>query len=32
MQVGNGQYTNVSFILPVTKDIQCNRFEVYTLV
>ena len=31
IQVGNGQYLNVFFELPVILDIHVNRFEVYTL-
>ena len=32
IQVGNGQYVSVSFIIPVIIDIHGHRFEIYTLV
>ena len=32
IQVGNGQFVNVLFIIPVIVDIQGHRFEIYTLV
>ena len=32
IQVGNGQYVGVLFIIPVIADIQGHRFEVFTLV
>ena len=32
IQVGNGQYVSVLFIIPVIIDIQGQRFEIYTLV
>ena len=32
IQVGNGQYVSVLFIIPVIIEISGNRFEVYTLV
>ena len=31
VQVGNGQYVSVLFIIPITVDIHGHRFEVYTL-
>ena len=32
IQVGNGQYVGVLFIIPVIIDIHGHRFEVFTLV
>ena len=32
MQVGNGQFVSVLFIIPIVIDIQGHRFEIYTLV
>ena len=32
IQVGNGQYVSVLFIIPIIVDIHSHRFEVYTLV
>ena len=32
IQVGNGQYVDVLFVIPVIIDINRNRFEIYTLV
>ena len=32
IQVGNGQYVSVLFILPVIVEIAGHRFEIYTLV
>ena len=32
VQVGNGQYVAVIFVIPVTVDIHGHRFEVFTLV
>ena len=32
IQVGNCQYVDVLFIIPVIVDIHGSRFEVYTLV
>ena len=32
MQVGNGQFVSVLFIIPVIVDIQGHRFEIYTLI
>ena len=32
IQVGNGQYVSVLFVIPVTIDIHRNRFEIFTLV
>ena len=32
IQVGNGQYVGVLFIIPVVTDIHVHRFEVFTLV
>ena len=32
IQVGNGQYISVLFIIPVIKEIAGHRFEIYTLV
>ena len=31
-QVGNGQYVNMLFIIPVTLDIHDHKFEIFTLV
>ena len=32
MQVGNGQFISVLFIIPITVDTHGQRFEIYTLV
>ena len=32
IQVGNGQFVSVLFIIPIIIDIHGHRFEVYTLV
>ena len=32
IQVGNGQFVSVLFIIPVIVDIHGHRFEVYTLI
>ena len=32
IQVANGQYVSVLFIIPIIIDIHCHRFEIYTLV
>ena len=32
IQVGNGQYVSVFFIIPVIIEIASHRFEIYTLV
>ena len=32
IQVGNGQFVSVLFIIPVIIDIHGHRFEIYTLV
>ena len=32
IQVGNGQFVSVLFIIPVVVDIHGHRFEIYTLV
>ena len=32
IQVGNGQYTGVLFVIPVIMTIQKHRFEIFTLV
>ena len=32
IQVGNGQYVSVLFIMPVITDLHRHRFEIYTLV
>ena len=32
IQVGNGQYVNVLFIIPVIIEISGHRFEIHTLV
>ena len=32
IQVGNGQYFSVLFIIPVIIDVHGHRFEIYTLV
>ena len=32
IQVGNGQFVSVPFIIPIIVDIHRHRFEIYTLV
>ena len=32
IQVRNGQYVSVLFIIPIAIDIQSHRFEIFTLV
>ena len=32
IQVGNGQYVSVLFVIPVITDIHKHRFEIFTLV
>ena len=32
IQVGNGQYVSVLFVIPVIINIQNHRFEIFTLV
>ena len=32
IQVGNGQYVQVLFVIPVIMKIQKHRFEIFTLV
>ena len=32
IQVGNGQYVSVLFVIPVIIDIHGHRFEIFTLV
>ena len=32
IQVGNGQYVSILFVIPIIVDIHGHRFEVYTLV
>ena len=32
IQVGNGQFISVLFIIPIIIDIKGHRFEIYTLV
>ena len=32
IQVGNGQYVSVLFIIPVIIDVHGHRFKMYTLV
>ena len=32
IQVGNGQYVGVLFVIPVINTIQKHRFEIFTLV
>ena len=32
IQVGNGQYVGVLFVIPVIIDIHAHKFEIYTLV
>ena len=32
IQVGNGQYVSVLFVIPVIVDIHGHRFEIFTLV
>ena len=32
IQVGNGQYVNILFVIPIIIEISGHRFEIYTLV
>ena len=32
IQVGNGQYVGVLFVIPIIIDIHGHRFKIYTLV
>ena len=32
IQVGNGQYVSVLFVIPIIVDIHSHRFEIYTLI
>ena len=32
IQIGNGQYVSVLFVIPVIIDIHGHRFEIFTLV
>ena len=32
IQVGNGQYISVLFMIPVIIEVHNHRFEIYTLV
>ena len=32
IQVGNGQYVGVLFVIPVIMTMQKHRFEIFTLV
>ena len=32
IQVGNGQYVNVLYIIPIVIDIHSHIFEIFTLV
>ena len=32
IQVGNGQYVDVLFVIPVIIDVHRHRFEIFTLV
>ena len=32
IQVGNGQFVSVMFLIPVIVDIHGHKFEIYTLV
>ena len=32
IQVGNGQYVSVLFVIPVIKDVHGHRFEIFTLL
>ena len=32
IQVGNGQFASVLFIIPVIIDVHRHRFKIYTLV
>ena len=32
IQVGNGQYVGVLFVIPVIVDVHGHRFEIFTLV
>ena len=32
IQVGNGQYVSVLFVIPIIIDIHSHRFEIYTLI
>ena len=32
IQVGNGQFVSILFVIPIILDIHGHRFEVFTLV
>ena len=32
IQVGNGQYVNILFVIPIIIEIAGHRFKIYTLV
>ena len=32
IQVGNGQYVSVLFVIPIIMDIHSHRYKIYTLV
>ena len=32
IQIGNGHFVSVSFIIPVVIDIHCHRFKIFILV
>ena len=32
IQVGNGQYVSVLFVIPIIVNVHSHRFEIYTLV
>ena len=32
IQVGNGQFVSVLFVIPIIIDVHRHRFEIYTLV
>ena len=32
IQVGNGQYVSILFVIPIIMDIHSHRFKIYTLV
>ena len=32
IQVGNGQYVSILFVIPIIVDVHGYRFEIYTLV
>ena len=32
IQVGNGEFVSILFIIPIVIDIHCHNFEIFTLV